>query len=783
MLKLFDDSIARKSAEGKLQNLGDHSKNVAEISAFVSHYPNTSKLLAYLHDIGKISTEFQTYIKNGGDRGSVIHAWQGVFLANEILAEDNPYAILLKEMIGFCITAHHNHLDDGVSPDGTTYHFDQLLKSTAEKYSFDEIQEKICESERVQLMMLFEEAKPEVRDILAQIKSVYQNRDSATFALGLWTKYLFSCLVDADRLDAYLFDIEESYVRNTTSWDSLIDIFETNISKLSSTTHMDRIRYSVSEKCKSAAERENGIYQLTVPTGGGKTLSSFRFALHHSKQHAKKRIIYVIPYLSIIEQTAQNLRSILNLSEENNVIFEHHSNIVEAEDEKSSEIRKLSSSRWDSPVILTTMVQFLESVMSAKSGKLRKFASMADAVIIFDEIQSMPIKAINCFNEVATFLSKILKTTIVLCSATQPSLESTQRNNLLLQDNCKLIDCTEEFKDIKRVQVVAACEKDCQSAADFIFEKAIENGNCLAILNTKKSALTIYHHLESKSTEFELIHLSTSMCPIHRMDKIEHMKACLSEHKKVICVSTQLIEAGVDVSFACVVREMAGLDSIAQAAGRCNRNGESSEPKNVYTFRLKDENLEKLMDIKSGQEITSKLLENKNRDVNLLEEGILTEYYKQYFDVKERQMDYITSEGESVYKMLSGNDYGKKNYKNRTGNQFSHFVPHAFHTADRNFQVIDTRTKTVVVMFGDAERLVEEYRRQPSSIVTRDKIMILKKLQHYSVALYEWELKKLSEQSAIYPLDDETGIILLCGAYYSNATGVILDGVQDNFIV
>ncbi|QAT43426.1 CRISPR-associated helicase Cas3' [Aminipila luticellarii] len=780
---MYETSIARKSSEGKVQSLWEHSTNVAEISNDMSHFPNTSKLLAYLHDLGKVSAEFQEYINKGGEPGSVIHAWQGAFLSNEWLPTDCASEILIKEIIGFCVTAHHNHLADGVAPDGTTNYFDKFLKDSDPKYFLDEIKGKISESEKAELQRLFEHAKPEVNGLLAQIKEVYKNKSSANFALGLFVKYLFSCLVDADRLDAYLFDINETYSNQPFDWEPLILIFENELSEFPIDSNISIIRGAVSDKCKAAADKETGIYQLSVPTGGGKTLSSFRFALHHSRQYNKKRIIYVIPYLSIIEQTGNTLQDILNLPDDNNVIFEHHSNIVEPEDDKASEIRKLSAARWSSPVILTTMVQFLESVMSAKSGKLRKFASMADSVIIFDEIQSMPIKAIHCFNEVVTFLSKILNATIILCSATQPTLESTQRTNLLLHEEAKLIDCTEEFKGMKRVTVSAESEKDCETASDFILEKANVNGNCLIIVNTRKSALEIYNRLKSKTASFKILHLSTSMCPNHRVQIIHEMKTYLKENEKVICVSTQLIEAGVDISFACVVRAMSGLDSIAQAAGRCNRNGESAVPKIVYTFPLKDENLDRLMDIKSGKEITEQIIHGKNDELDLLDERVMATFYQRYFSGKDDQMDYPTAEGEWIYEMLSGNGYGKRNYKNRTGTLFSHCIPQAFHSAGENFSVIDKNTKSAIVIFGESESLIEDFRKQPTGILTKQKAHIMKKLQKYSVSLYEWEWKKLSEQGALDILDEETAILLLSGSYYSEETGVVLEIIQDDLII
>lgn len=776
--------IARKNSYGKTQILDEHLKNVAKISSSISHYPNTAKLIAYLHDLGKLSDEFQIYIKNGGERGSIIHAWQGALLANELFVDNSQSAQILKEIIGFCVTAHHNYLDDGVSPDGNAKYYEKISKTTDPKYYFEEIKRKIADDDREIFLKLFNDAKPEISDFIAQIRVVYRSQNSAHFALGLFVKYIYSCLVDADRLDAYLFDIGEGFESAKPDWDNLIKIFEANIANFSNDSKIDHVRKSVSDKCKFAAEKETNIYHLSVPTGGGKTLSSLRFALHHCKKYEKKRIIYVIPYLSIIDQTSNNLRDILNLTEDNDIIFEHHSNIVEPEDEKASEIRKLSAARWDSPLIITTMVQFMESVMSAKAGKLRKFAAMADSVIIFDEIQSLPIKTIHCFNEIVSFLSKILNSTIILCSATQPTLEQTQRTNLLLSDTPKLIDCDEDFKDVKRVVVKTESEKDCVSASQFILQKAIENGNCLVIVNTKKSALDIYNQLKKTAEGFELLHLSTSMFPAHRLQIINRIKNSLKTGTKIICVATQLVEAGVDLSFSCVIRALSGLDSIAQAAGRCNRNGESTEPKTVYTFSLIDENLDKLHDIKSGKETTTQIIQKKEDDTDLLGEPVMTEFYQQYFKGKDSQMDYSTpSYRETVYAMLSENNYGKDNYKNIIGKRFPHFLAQAFHSADSNFSLIDKNTQSVVVACEEAENLFAEYCKEPAGVFTKNKVLIIKKLQKFSIALYEWQINILTEQNALSRPNEETGIIFLSAVYYSPETGVVMEASQDNLIV
>ena len=621
------------------------------------------------------------------------------------------------------------------------------------------------------------------------IQTTYKTKESAQFALGLLVKYIYSCLIDADRLDAYLFNANEQYEHFVTDWDNLIHTFEKNIQKLfegsiqkfGAESKIVKIRQSVSSQCKEAAIKNTGIYHLSVPTGGGKTLSSLRFALNHCKVKNKKRIIYVIPYLSIIEQTASELRKILSLQENSDLILEHHSNIIPPDDEEWQEIRKLATSRWDKPIIITTMVQFLETAMSSKGSELRKFHNMSDSVIIFDEIQSLPIKSIHLFNETVSFLSKLCNSTILLCTATQPLLDKTERANLLLENNPSLVDCDKAFEDIKRTHILPIEEKDVDGFAAFISGKADICGNCLTIVNTKKSAREVFDKLKNKNG-FLIYHLSTSMCPAHRNEVIAKIIKIRKEtpDEKIICISTQLVEAGIDFSFSCVVRATAGLDSVAQAAGRCNRNGESENPQNVYVIPLKGENLDKLVDIKSGKEITERLV-RENKNVDLLDPTIMREFYRYYFYVRKDLMDYPTNDGGTIYDMLSFNNMGLGNYKNRTGSNYNCIIAHAFRTADENFYVIDKNAESVVVLYDSAEKLIEIYNKQPKDRITKEKLDIIKKLQKYSVSLYSYEMENLA--SAISILDEEIGIKILNRIHYSEYVGVVFETTPKIYIV
>lgn len=777
MRKVF----ARKNMEDRYQMLQEHLQGAMAIAEDNSQYPATARLVAMMHDIGKACTSFQNYLMQGGERGSVVHSNQGAMLVEEICRDkqNDQCMMLLKDIAELVISCHHGELADCVKTDGT-FEFDKLN----EKYHYAEVKKTMGGDYYQEVSRAIDIAHKEMSSTVQTIATTFKSR-SLGYAIGLLTKYIYSSLIDADRYDAYLFDIQKPYIPKVErqmqqsaegAWTELIRVFEDSMVRFANRKDkMSQIRNNISNKCRDAAEKEAGIYQLSVPTGGGKTLSSLRFALHHAEKYCKKRIIYVIPYLSIIEQTANTIRDVLQLEKDSEIMLEHHSNIVADEHENSGH-RKLASQRWDSPIIVTTIVQFLESVMSSKASRLRKFHNMADSVIIFDEIQSLPLRSINLFNETVSFLSQVLGATILLCSATQPLLSNTQRQNLLMNKDCQLIEETEQdFAALKRTQVVQVPERSMLEFAEFVYDRAKEEGNCLAIVNTKKTAKTVYAKLaELNSDKFEIIHLSTSMCARHREVALEKVKERLVAGVPVICIATQLIEAGVDISFSCVVRAMAGLDSIAQAAGRCNRSGELMQTKLVYAINITDENIGTLKEIEEGKAVALRIF-RECPDVNCLEQGVLDKYYKYYYtNSNQQKMDYITSAGCTVYEMLAGDIHKSKG---------THFLTQMFATASQEYCVIDNNSKAVVVMYKESIDLLEQYRK---AYAIGDKLDIIKKLQKYSVSLYigpNSEYQKLCDMHKIYQLDEEFDIKVLVQDSYSMEYGVELENNSNNEIV
>jgi CRISPR-associated endonuclease/helicase Cas3 len=690
-------------------------------------------------------------------------------------------AALLKEILEFVIIAHHGMLSDAVSPNGERVFYDKLDRKDGEEIHYAETLkniERFADFNADGIGELFNAAKAEIASAVGKIRSVFsKSKESAYFATGFLVKYIYSCLVDADRLDAYLSKTGGVYAENKADWDALIATFEGELGGLPQANNIDKIRKEISDKCKDAADKETGIYQLSVPTGGGKTLSSLRFALHHAKKFHKKRIIYVIPYLSIIEQTANEFKKYLKPDENSGVLLEHHSNVAAPEDENEGKLRKLAVERWDNPIVITTMVRFLETVMSSKAGDLRKFHNMQDSVVIFDEIQSLPIKAVHCFNEAVSFLSKICGATVLLCSATQPLLGETERKNLLYDGEPNLIENTEKaFKELKRTVIKTETKKTADEFAAFVYGKAEANGDCLAIVNTKKTARKAYEKIKALNADktFKVYHLSTAMCSAHRFAVFGEIKAALKNKEKIICVSTQLIEAGVDISFSCVVRSMAGLDSIAQAAGRCNRSGESGT-KEVYAVPIdkEDENLDKLPDIRAGRAKSEQVI-RENPDADYLDGKIMDIYYKYYFAVRENEMDFSVAKGGSVYEMLSTNVSGVKNFNNINGKDFNRRVVQAFASASENFAAIEQNTQSAVVPYGEAEELLKRYKSLSSKLPNelKEKINIIRKLQKFSVSFFEGEIISLFKLGALTIPDDEFGIMILDKNYYSEELGV-----------
>lgn len=399
--------LARKDEEGNTQALYDHLHGAGRLaSGFEDEFADISRTAAVLHDVGKVAQQFQTYLlSDDGHRGDVQHARQGAFVVNDFFESKGEIEEIAKEILELAISKHHGGLPDCIDESGNRAFllgFTESDKSN-EKYAYQEIKRGL-NGLALDLQSNFRGSAEDIACFLKKIKSLRLSKDSIYFYLGLLVKLIYSRLVDADRTDAACFETRKQYRPNAVDWQNLISRLDKSMRSFDSSSEINRIRHQINEQCCLAGARETGIYRLSIPTGGGKTLASLNFALHHALKTGKRRIIYVIPYLSITTQTAKTFRDVLGLNADSDVLLEHYSTAgmqrsADVADNASSEFedagehqRKLAAERWNNPIIVTTMVEFLETVMSARGTKLRKFHNMADSVIIFDEMAALENK-------------------------------------------------------------------------------------------------------------------------------------------------------------------------------------------------------------------------------------------------------------------------------------------------------------------------------------------------------------------------------------------------------
>lgn len=486
-----------------------------------------------LHDIGKYSGLFQEHIR--GKAVMVDHSTAG---AQELY--------LRKNILGaYCIAGHHSGLPDGGVP-GDPGHEATLcgrMKKNLENYNNYQTETEIPAF-----------SNPPIRCL-----------GKGGFTLSFFVRMLFSCLVDADYLDTERFMTGSDSIRG--GFDSMMVLREHLQQHVSqwlaeeNPTTVNGRRTSILKTCMKKGKDKQGLFQLTVPTGGGKTVSSLAFALEHAAEHNLQRIIYVIPYTSIIEQNAQVFRDILG---DRNVLEDHCNVVYESETELQS--GQLAAENWDRPVVVTTNVQFFESLFANKTSKCRKLHNIAGSVIIFDEAQMLPVKYLKPCTQVISELVYNYHCTAVMCTATQPSLSRFFTEQLSACEICP--DVQEQYEFFRRTII----RKGGVFTEEDLSESLKKRSRVLCILNSRKRVQKIYEALPEEGR----YHLSTFMYPKHRKRVLQAIRDRLDAKEICRVVSTSLVEAGVDLDFDTVFREMAGLDSVIQAAGRCNREGNNS---------------------------------------------------------------------------------------------------------------------------------------------------------------------------------------------------------------
>jgi len=561
-------------------DLLEHLNGVATLASEYAESFRASQwahLSAKLHDLGKYQPEWQQYLTKvsgheaenahiEGTGGHPNHSTAGALWAYENLGPAG-------KVIAYLVAGHHAGLSD----------WNTENSSLESRLGLEESKRELNES--------LGGAPPELlnKDALPSLQTVPGTKNG----FALWVRMLFSCLVDADFLDteAYM-DPDKRDTRGNwpelSALHSAFDEFMAEKTKGAEDTDVNRARTDVLAQCRTKASEAPGLFSLTVPTGGGKTLSSMAFALEHAKHHGKHRIIYVIPYTSIIEQTADVFRNAFAAVGEE-VLIEHHSN-AEADPKKENSRSRLAAENWDAPVIVTTSVQFFESLFAAKTSRCRKLHNICNSVVVLDEAQLLPPEYLQPILDVLNLLSKHYGVTVVLSTATQPALATVNdyldpKKHINGLDNVREIiaDTDSLYKTLKRVEVELPSDMNQHQTWDEVAEQVSTHESALAIVNTRKDARELYSLLP-KGT----LHLSALMCGAHRSAVINDIKQRTKAGIPTRVVSTQLVEAGVDIDFPVVYRAMAGLDSIAQAAGRCNREGKLDHGKVVVFVPPKD---------------------------------------------------------------------------------------------------------------------------------------------------------------------------------------------------
>lgn len=702
--------LAHIAEDGREQTLKSHLTGTAErCREFAAAFGagELAGMMGMLHDIGKYSDAFQRRIR--GQNEKVDHSTAG---AQQAMAK------LQYPAAAYCIAGHHGGLPDGGSrvdtPEQTTL-CGRLKKRIPPYDAF---------STEVQLAQ-------------AQPQRTPNKLGGGGFTAALWTRMLFSCLVDADFLDTEAFMQGGAPARGREfDAEALLARLESHIAPWwDAQSELNRTRCTILRACLDAGEQPPGLFTLTVPTGGGKTVSSLAFALRHARTHGKRRVIYVVPFTSIIEQTAAEFRRILG----DESVLEHHSNVNYDDDENADgerRLKKLATENWDMPVIVTTAVQFFESLFADRPSRCRKLHNLVDSVIIFDEAQTIPIPYLKpCVRAIAE-LTVNYGATCVLCTATQPALGP------LFKEAAPGLNCREIAPALDRAVFRRVTYRHVgQLNDDELAARLNAHSQVLCVVGTRRQAQEVYSRLSGEGS----FHLSTLMTPNHRRAMLDVIRKRLKDGLPCRVVSTSLIEAGVDVDFPAVYRAEAGLDSVVQAAGRCNREGRyPADESFVYIFQP-DKEYTQNMPHELGRPLA--VAQSATRGCDELDsEETIRRYFTQLYQADDLDIKSVVDRLEDGVKMGS----------------------FPFRSVGEKFRIIDDDAYTVFIpRTDDAQIVAQRLLRGERSRA------LMRQAAQESVSVYCKHYKALLARGALDVLDE--GIAVLTDmALYSEHTGLKL---------
>ena len=709
---------AHKTEDGKIQSVKEHLEGTARLAEEFSagRLTKLAETAALLHDIGKYSGAFQQHINGSPTR--VEHSVCGAKECKALFPKNSLSAPLLE----YCIAGHHSGLPDGGSAadseDMPT--LSARMKRKGEDYS--------AYKEELEI------ALPDERELMELLKKA-GSKEELTELYCFFTRYVFSCLTDADFIDTERFCSGKLSRGGKGDFEKALAAVEEKLNSFKADTKVKKARRELLLQAVENAESLSGINILNMPTGSGKTLCSLDIALRTAVKEKKKRIIYVIPYTSIIEQTAEIFEDIFGDRVD---ILQHHSNFIPDSDDENrgtAEKIKRNCENWDSPFIITTTVQFFESLYHYKGSRLRKLHNMADSVIVFDEAHLLPLKYLKpCIRGVG-FLTEYFGCKALFLSATMPDYKPLFREFLPNVQVKELITDKSSFEAFRNCGYVNMGEKDYEAIA----AEAERYDSALIVVNTRKAAHKVYDLLGGRK-----FHLSTYMTPEHRSEVIGQIKELLGK-EKITVVSTSLVEAGVDLDFEAVFRELAGLDNILQAGGRCNREGKRDNGR-VFVFETENR-LKGDMGIRAN--IAKSLLE---RDITSPE--VIEDYYSRIFDFNHRLI------GEnSIYRMA--------------GDTGLYSLP--FRKYAEGFELIGADTRGIVIPRDEkSKELVQR--------LEYGEMSVMRALQRYSVSVYGYQLDEILKMGIVREIN---GVLVLEDmSRYSDKKGFVYsESCDDNYIM
>jgi len=729
-----------------------------------------AEFIGYYHDMGKADPKFQQYLRDShtGERAqSCDHKKAAAKLMREKFG-------LLGKMLSFTLYGHHSGL-----PKGTD------LSSI-----FLDEQYEILACVRASLP----DGHPMQDYALKNITSYLPPktaRDNAEhlFSLHLWLRMLHSCLIDADWLATESFMDKEKYrdreqkaqaSKNESSMEELSQRLEAKLSEMEAgaQSSINSLRREIHTACYNAASKAPGVYKLQVPTGGGKTLSSLSFALKHASLHGMKRVIYIIPFTTIIEQTADQFRKMLG----DDVILEHHSQVSEEFGESNA--YRFASENWDVPLIVTTNVQFFESLYASQNSRCRKLHNIARSVLIFDEVQSIPMSVLSPCLAMMRSLGRDFGCSIILSTATQPHFSKTEFENLKggweSEEIHSLLESGFEERlrrEMKRVKIISLGKQSKEQLLEHFLTSGEKSG--LIIVNLTKQAQDLvklfFEHPEKSNAQaqdesYKIYHLSSRMCPAHRKKVLAELRVRLDASLPSILISTRVIEAGVDISFPVVYRDRCGLDTLAQSAGRCNRHGEQVGQLGITYSYEAEENEYKIpslfIDMSDGASTLQNLCRLQNGEVDYFSDEFMTSYFKNFYHYS-RWKDAHYDAHQILKNKIGRNDLKIKSWD--------------FPAIAKEFKLIDTSQIKILIPYGeDYEGLRTEILKS-SQLKYSLKRQDFRQMQQYQVNIYQNEWESLKGEMEI--LHEELGIYALAGGdRYSDLCGLLREDKESKYV-